>query len=72
MHDDIQGTSFWPDIYDGRALIGDSYRDHLAGLPMEENIKKYNDAKLAGELNRMVTWAYVLRPFSFIFFNCFF
>ncbi|KAJ6445039.1 2-nitropropane dioxygenase protein [Purpureocillium lavendulum] len=56
VHDDIQGTPIWPGLYDGRAIVGDSYRDHEAGLPMEENIKKYQDAKQAGDVSRAITW----------------
>jgi nitronate monooxygenase len=59
IHDDIQGTPIWPTLYDGRAIIGDSYRDHAAGVPMEDNIKKYQDAKQSGDVSRAITWWYV-------------
>ncbi|KAK0616260.1 hypothetical protein B0T14DRAFT_243358 [Immersiella caudata] len=57
VHDDIQGTTFWPAPYDGRALVGQSYKDHVSGLPMEENIKKYGDANQSGDTSRLVSWA---------------
>ncbi|KAK4447892.1 hypothetical protein QBC34DRAFT_449825 [Podospora aff. communis PSN243] len=56
VHDDIQGTPFWPAPYDGRALAGDSYKDHVSGLPIAENIKKYSDANQSGDTSRLVTW----------------
>ncbi|KAK0644503.1 2-nitropropane dioxygenase [Cercophora newfieldiana] len=56
-HDDIQGTTFWPTPYDGRALVGESYKDHVAGLPLEQNIERYGDAKKAGDTSRLVQWA---------------
>ncbi|KAL9122313.1 MAG: hypothetical protein Q9187_001141, partial [Circinaria calcarea] len=57
IHDNIQGTGFWPKVYDGRAIIGESYRDHLAGLSEEENIAKYKSAMAAGESTRRTVWA---------------
>ncbi|OAQ87537.1 2-nitropropane dioxygenase protein [Purpureocillium lilacinum] len=56
IHDDIQGTPIWPSLYDGRAIMGDSYHDHEAGLSMAENIKKYQDAKQSGDVSRSITW----------------
>ncbi|GJN66303.1 hypothetical protein PLICBS_000320 [Purpureocillium lilacinum] len=56
IHDDIQGTPIWPSLYDGRAIMGDSYHDHEGGLPMVENIKKYQDAKQSGDVSRSITW----------------
>ncbi|EOO00344.1 putative 2-nitropropane dioxygenase protein [Phaeoacremonium minimum UCRPA7] len=57
FHDDVQGTTIWPKLYDGRAIIGDSYKDHASGLPIEENIKKLKEAKDAGDNSRLVHWA---------------
>ena len=57
FHDDIQGVTVWPRFYDGRALINPSYTEHLAGVPLEENIQRFNKAKEAGDMSRMVTWA---------------
>ena len=64
MHDNIQGTGFWPKVYDGRAIIGESYKDHLAGLSEEENIAKYKSAFAAGESTRRTVWAFVIVFFS--------
>ena len=62
VHDDIQGTSFWPAPYDGRALVGESYKDHVSGLPIEDNIKKYGEANQSGDTSRLVSWAYGYPP----------
>lgn len=43
-------------MYDGRALIGKSYQDHAAGTPVDENARKFKEAKEAGDTSRMVTW----------------
>jgi hypothetical protein len=59
VHDDIQGTTYWPGSYDGRAIVGEPYREHLAGLPIEDNAERYKKAKAAGETNWLVNWAYV-------------
>ncbi|KAK4110064.1 inosine monophosphate dehydrogenase [Canariomyces notabilis] len=55
--DDIQGTGVWPDVYDGRAIIGKSWEDHVAGMPLEENIRLFKEADSAGDVSRKITWA---------------
>jgi nitronate monooxygenase len=57
VHDDIQGTALWPSAYDGRAIIGDSYKDFVSGLTIEENIAKYKEASKRGETNRKIIWS---------------
>ncbi|MCJ1236674.1 hypothetical protein MMC14_004656 [Varicellaria rhodocarpa] len=57
VHDTMQGTGFWPQAYDGRAIIGESYKDHIAGLPEDANIIKYKDALAAGDSTRRTVWA---------------
>jgi nitronate monooxygenase len=57
VHDDIQGTSFWPTYMDGRAIIGDSYKDFISGLPEEENVAKYKKANELGDTSRKIVWA---------------
>lgn len=56
MFDDIQGTAIWPTVYDGRAIIGDSFKDHLSGLSVEENIAKYKAALENGNTSRKIVW----------------
>ncbi|KAL1844154.1 hypothetical protein VTJ49DRAFT_3810 [Mycothermus thermophilus] len=55
--DDIKGTTIWPTIYDGRALVGKSWQDHAAGMPLEENIRLFKEAAAAGDVSRTITWA---------------
>ena len=58
FHDKIRGTiDIWPGFYDGRAIAGASYQDHASGISLEDNLKKYNAAKDAGDQSRTVTWA---------------
>lgn len=57
FHDDIQGTTFWPKLYDGRAIRGSSYEDHAKGVSLEENLKLFNEAKEKGDNSREVTWS---------------
>ncbi|OTA94681.1 hypothetical protein M434DRAFT_252914 [Hypoxylon sp. CO27-5] len=57
LHDHIQGNMSWPDVYDGRAVITPTYEDHRAGVPLEENTKRFKAAKDSGDLSRMVTWS---------------
>ncbi|KAI1773633.1 FMN-dependent 2-nitropropane dioxygenase [Hypoxylon cercidicola] len=57
LHDHIQGNMSWPDVYDGRAIVTPSYQDHAAGVPLDENTKRFEAAKEEGDLSRMVTWS---------------
>lgn len=58
MHDDLSGRGVWPASYSGRAIIGDTYRDSVAGLSIEDNLKKNDQAIKLGEDSRRVVWAY--------------
>ena len=49
----------WPKAYDGRAINGQSYEDHVAGVGLAENIQKLTEAQTAGDFSRNLTWAYV-------------
>lgn len=44
-------------MYDGRAIITESYRDHASGVSLEENRAKFGAAKDAGDDSRQVTWS---------------
>ncbi|KAK3402079.1 hypothetical protein B0T20DRAFT_130553 [Sordaria brevicollis] len=57
FHDQINSTTIWHPVYDGRAVRGASYEDHAAGVPFEENYKKFKEAASAGDNSRAVTWA---------------
>jgi len=55
--DTIGGTAIWPELYDGRAIINDSFTDYLKGIPNEDNIQKYKEAAEAGNTSRKIVWA---------------
>ncbi|KAI0834500.1 FMN-dependent 2-nitropropane dioxygenase [Hypoxylon sp. FL0890] len=57
VHDHIQGNMNWPDVYDGRAIRTPTYEDYRAGVPLDENTKRFKAAKESGDLSRMVTWS---------------
>ena len=57
FHDDVQGTTIWPELYDGRAIIGDSYQDHVSGASLEENVAKFKAAKDVGDNSRLIHWS---------------
>ncbi|CAH0027221.1 unnamed protein product [Clonostachys rhizophaga] len=54
--DDIQSTAIWPKLYDGRALIGESYKDHEAGMPVKDNVEKFKEAAQGGDESRKIIW----------------
>ena len=56
-HDVFQSTDFFPRQYDGRAIIGVNYEDSRKGISDEEIIRRYNEAKEAGEHQRRTVWA---------------
>ena len=47
----------WPEAYDGRAINGRSYEDHVAGVGLAENIQKLTEAQTAGDFSRNLIWA---------------
>ncbi|KAK8101357.1 hypothetical protein PG999_011731 [Apiospora kogelbergensis] len=57
LHDHVQGNMSWPDLYDGRAVVHPCYREHEAGVPLNENAAKFKSAKDAGDNSKMVTWS---------------
>lgn len=57
VHDHVQGNRAWPSVYDGRALVHQSYRDDVAGMTIEENEARYKAAKEKGDVSMMVTWS---------------
>lgn len=56
-HDVFQSTDVFPRQYDGRAVIGISYEDSRDGVSDEEVIRRYNEARNAGEDQRRTVWA---------------
>ncbi|KAI1759175.1 FMN-dependent 2-nitropropane dioxygenase [Hypoxylon sp. FL1150] len=56
LHDRIQNST-WPDFYEGRAIVTPTYEDHAAGVPLDENTRRYKTAMEAGDISRMVIWS---------------
>lgn len=44
-------------MYDGRAIITESYKDHSAGMSLEDNKAKFKAAAEAGDTSRHMTWS---------------
>ncbi len=57
VHDDIQSVGFFPDLYDGRALIGKSYTDYANGVKVDDLVAQHNKAKAAGDESRSIQFA---------------
>ncbi|KAI1114585.1 FMN-dependent 2-nitropropane dioxygenase [Nemania sp. NC0429] len=57
IHDHVQGNRTWPSVYDGRALLHQSYHDDKAGMAIEENEARYKAAKARGDFSNVVTWS---------------
>ncbi|KAJ5272816.1 Aldolase-type TIM barrel [Penicillium angulare] len=57
QHDVFQSTDVFPRQYDGRAIIGISYKEAESGLSQEEIIKRYKNATEQKEDYRRTVWA---------------
>lgn len=62
LFDNVKGPNVWPDAYDGRSLVTESYRDHLAGVGIEQVRDRHNKAVQGqdsgfGKTNRANVWA---------------
>ncbi|KAL1844908.1 hypothetical protein VTK73DRAFT_1535 [Phialemonium thermophilum] len=57
VHDQVRGTTVWPALYDGRAVVGTSYSEYSSGVPVEELQKRLKEGQERGDHSRMVTWA---------------
>ena len=62
VYDRLRGTVGWPEVYNGRGILNQSFRDHEGGMSEEENKRLYEDAtKLGdqgwGDNGRMTTYA---------------
>lgn len=49
VYDTLRGTTGWPVQYGGRGVINASYKDAMAGLAMDENKKRYEQALKRGD-----------------------
>lgn len=62
VYDRLRGTHGWPEIYNGRGVLNQSFFDDERGMPEEENKKLYESATELGdegwgEKGRMTTYA---------------
>ncbi|CAA9957075.1 NMO multi-domain protein [Pyrenophora teres f. maculata] len=44
LFDQLRGPNIWPELYDGRALVAQSHRDHADGVTLEEIQRRHNEA----------------------------
>jgi nitronate monooxygenase len=56
-HDVFQSTDVFPRQYDGRAVIGVNYKESEEGVSDDEIIRRYNEARKAGDDQRRTVWA---------------
>ncbi|KAF2668710.1 oxidoreductase 2-nitropropane dioxygenase family [Microthyrium microscopicum] len=49
LYNHLRGTMGWPSDYDARGLVNASWRDHMAGVTLEENQKMHVEALRKGE-----------------------
>lgn len=63
LFDELAGPNVWPRDFDGRALIAQSYEDHIQGISIEEIRKSHAEAKQSSHLGfdqenrRAAIWA---------------
>ncbi|KAK7190404.1 hypothetical protein DPSP01_005364 [Paraphaeosphaeria sporulosa] len=64
LFDQLRGPNVWPEAYDGRSLVVQSYQDHVDGVGLEEIQRLHNEAVLGedkgyatGRKGRAAIWA---------------
>ncbi|KAH0284993.1 inosine monophosphate dehydrogenase, partial [Aureobasidium sp. EXF-3399] len=63
LFDELAGPNIWSRNFDGRALIAQSYRDHMEGIPIDDIRKSHAEAKQSSHLGfdqenrRAAIWA---------------
>lgn len=63
VFDELAGPSIWPRDFDGRALIAQSYKDHIKGISIDDIRKSHAEAKQTSHLGfdqenrRAAIWA---------------
>jgi nitronate monooxygenase len=63
VFDELAGPNIWPRDFDGRALIAQSYKDHIEGISIDEIRKSHAEAKQTSHLGfdqenrRAAIWA---------------
>ncbi|KAJ4299699.1 hypothetical protein N0V90_004945 [Kalmusia sp. IMI 367209] len=64
VFDQLRGPNIWPEAYDGRSLVVQSYEDHVNGMSLEEIQRLHNEAVggpdkgyATGRKGRAAIWA---------------
>ncbi|KAK9487004.1 2-nitropropane dioxygenase [Lipomyces starkeyi] len=56
LYDDLRGSSGWPQNYNGRAYINDSYLDAESGVKKDVLLDRYKVAERENDLNRLAVF----------------
>ncbi|KAJ9605640.1 hypothetical protein H2200_009489 [Cladophialophora chaetospira] len=62
LFDNVKGPNIWPEAYDGRSLVTESYNDHVRGVDIDQVREVHNKAVTGedsgyGKTNRANVWA---------------
>jgi nitronate monooxygenase len=62
IFDELKGPNIWPELFDGRGIITESYKDHVKGVGVEELRRLYKEAASSeeggfGPNGRTIVWA---------------
>ncbi|KAI5819400.1 hypothetical protein BZA77DRAFT_155406 [Pyronema omphalodes] len=57
LYDTLRNTMDWPEGWNGRAIVNDSFRDHQAGMDLKENLERYQKAVRESDYSRMTAYA---------------
>ncbi|KAF8543573.1 hypothetical protein BDD12DRAFT_915806 [Trichophaea hybrida] len=58
VYDDLRGTGrWWPQQYDGRVIINDSFRDHQSGMDEETNLELHQTALKGNDFSRLTAFS---------------
>ncbi|PWW72014.1 inosine monophosphate dehydrogenase [Tuber magnatum] len=57
LYDELRGTGDWPEQYDGRAIVNDTFQDDRSGLPRPRNKELYDKAVEVGGWERLTVFA---------------
>ncbi|TGZ78337.1 putative oxidoreductase [Ascodesmis nigricans] len=57
IYDELRGTGDWPKIFNGRAIINDTYLDQQRGVDEETNRQRFAEAAVKGDFSRVTAFA---------------
>lgn len=55
--DEVNRTMGWPEKIDGRAVANGIWKDYAEGVPLEERLRRFDEAKAKGDKERVLVWA---------------